>query len=63
MDAKVFIMFIKAPESELSVFIFNMIKILFPNRILTWRENNCVSRQGKCKNRRNEGTIINFIFV
>ena len=42
----------------ISVFIVNMIKILFLICTLTWRVNNYFSRQGKGINNRNESTII-----
>ena len=45
-------------QSWRSAFIDNMIKVLFPTCTLKWRVNNCVSRQGKGINRRNEGTNI-----
>ena len=35
---------------------YNTIKVLFPIYILTWRENEYISRQGKGIKRRNEST-------
>ena len=57
MDGKVLIMFTKAPESEIFVFMVNVIKILFPISTLMWRVNNCVARRQGI-NKRTECTII-----
>ena len=46
-----------------SLFVVNMIKVLFPLCTLTYRVNNCVSHQGRGINRRNESSIVrNIIF-
>ena len=52
MDGNVFI----SRQSRDLSFVFIMIKVLFSTLYLTWRVNNFVSRQGKSKNRRIEGT-------
>ena len=43
-------------------FIDKMNKVFFPICTLNWRVNNCVSHQGKGINRRNESTIVFFIY-
>ena len=53
MDGEVFV----SHQSRHFSLIDNMIKVLFPIRILKWRVNNYVSRQGKGKDRRNKSTI------
>ena len=54
MDGEMFI----SRQSWHFSFIDNMTKVLFPNCILNWRVRNCVSRQGKGINTRNESTIF-----
>ena len=45
-------------QSRHFFFIVNIIKVLFPICILTWRVSNYVSRQGRGINRRNESIIF-----
>ena len=58
MEGKVFI----SRQSRHFSFINIMIEVLFPICTLNWRVGNCVSRQGKGINRRNESTIFNIYF-
>ena len=54
MDEEVFI----SRKSWHFFLVVNMIKVLFPIFILTWRVNNYVSRQKEGFDTRNESTII-----
>ena len=45
MDAKVFMF---PPESSIPPLMLLVARVLLPMCILTWRANNCISRQGEC---------------
>ena len=55
MGGEVFI----SRQSRHYSFIESLINLLFPFCTLNWRVNNCVCRQGKGKNKRNECTVNN----
>ena len=59
IDSKVFISF----QSRRFFFMNDIIKVLFPICVLTWRVKNYVSRQGEGINNRNESTKYNNYFV
>ena len=58
MDGSVF-----SRQSRHVSFIVNMIKLLFPIFILTFRVNKYVCRQKKGRNRRNESTFVSIIVI
>ena len=54
VDEKVF----SPRQSRNFIFLVIVIEVLFSICTLTWRVNNCVSRQGKDLKRRNENNLI-----
>ena len=59
MDGKVFI----SRQSRYFSFVIFMIIVLFPFCTSNCRVNNCVSRQAKSMNRRNESTFVIIIII
>ena len=53
-DGNVFV----SRQSQRFLFIVKMVKMLYPVCTLTWRVNNCVSRQGKGIKRTNESSTV-----